>query len=116
MGYQEQIAPALAYNQGRADGARAAQPAAGGFNPANFAGGGTALLNMRLTEESTTLKEQVLELKQRLHACRAVRDTLKHALQAVAPDHPLINPFSGNPLLGAVGTEAAKKVTDETQI
>lgn len=52
----------------------------------------------------------IFDLKQRLVACRAVRDTLLQALAEVAPDHPLINPGHMNPLLQEVAVAAGETV------
>lgn len=54
---------------------------------------------------------EILDLKQRLVAARAVRDTLREALVKVAPDHPLVSPLTQNPLLQDVATAAAARVT-----
>lgn len=53
---------------------------------------------------------QILDLKQRLVACRAVREALREALIQVAPDHPLVNPIANNPHLQEIGREAGETV------
>lgn len=53
---------------------------------------------------------QILDLKQRLVACRAVREALREALIQVAPDHPLVNPIANNPQLQEIGREAGETV------
>ncbi len=60
---------------------------------------------------SLTYKPQILDLKQRLVACRAVREALREALIQVAPDHPLVNPVANNPPLQEIGREAGETVT-----
>lgn len=55
---------------------------------------------------SLTYEPQILDLKQRLVACRAVRE----ALIQVAPDHPLVNPIANNPQLQEIGREASETV------
>jgi hypothetical protein len=59
---------------------------------------------------SLTYKPQILDLKQRLVACRAVREALREALIQVAPDHPLVNPVANNPHLQDIGREAGETV------
>lgn len=55
---------------------------------------------------------EILDLKKRLAAARAVRDSLREALAKVAPDHPLVSPLTQNPLLQEVATAAAERVTN----
>lgn len=57
-----------------------------------------------------TYEPQILDLKQRLVACRAVREALREALIQVAPDHPLVNPIANNPQLQEIGREAGETV------
>lgn len=56
-------------------------------------------------------ERQILDLKHRLVACRAVREALREALIQVAPDHPLVNPVANNPHLQEIGREAGETVT-----
>lgn len=54
---------------------------------------------------------QILDLKQRLVACRGVRDALRNALLEVAPDHPFVSPIYDNELLGEIADREAETVT-----
>lgn len=54
---------------------------------------------------------QILDLKQRLVACRGVRDALRNALLEVAPDHPFVNPPEKNPLLMEIAGREHDTVT-----
>ncbi len=123
MSWNEVFAQNAAYNQGRADEAgcaaqqRAAQP---GFDPKKYAGGVEVVRAQRLARENEalqeqvqTLRDQVLEMKQRLYAARAVRDALRQVLAAVAPDHALVNPFEKNPYLIKISGEAMDRALKE---
>lgn len=72
-------------------------------NPPRPAGGSSS------APATSPIENDVLYLKKRLAATRAVRDTLKDALKEVAPDHPLLNP--SNDRLSAVGRTAADQIT-----
>ncbi len=97
------------YWLGRAHGGAAAVAVA--VNPpARSAGLGIAEEIAAERAAGHKYEPQILDLKQRLVACRAVREALREALIQVAPDHPLVNPIANNPQLQEIGREAGETV------
>jgi len=72
---------------------------------------GQAFARGQALNQQDAFKAEILDLKQRIAGIREVKDVLKAALAAVAPDHPLVNPLLNNPELIATYEKGAEKVT-----
>ncbi|MGE4448017.1 MAG: hypothetical protein AB7E15_06900 [Azospira sp.] len=90
-------------------GMQLGQQSANGFNQ-GVAAGERLYADQKRLEAEAAFRAEILDLKQQVEGYRSVKDTLKKALAEVAPNHPLVTPAVGNPVLGDAYDEGAARV------
>lgn len=90
-------------------GMQLGQQSANGFNQ-GVAAGERLHADQKRLEAEAAFRAEILDLKQQVEGYRSVKDTLKKALAEVAPNHPLVTPTVGNPMLCDAYDEGVAKV------